>query len=551
MPTSHPIYQSRADEEAVFSEDDSKCSSENECPTPARTTRARGRRTSPASHAPAKTGVSHQLVSYTPPLQHRDEKKHRGLAARIYRLFFRASSRNEDTTIIDETGVTWQHEAKVLASHAAPLIVTFLLQYFIDISSIIAVGRLGKIELGAVSLANMSASISCFAVFQGLATSLDTLCSQAYGSGNKHLVGLYCQRMTLFLLCLSVLIALLWLNSEYIIMNLVHDADIARLASTYLHILIFALPGYAFFETGKRFLQAQGLFRATTYVLLIGAPVNAMLQWLLVWKLELGFIGAPISVVLTRTLLPILLVLYTKLFDGSECWGGFSKRALTNWWVMIRLAVPGMIMVEAEWLAFEIMTVISSRFGTEYLAAQSILITLATISYQLPFPVSIAASTRVATLIGAGRVSDAKVAARVAIASSCMCTFANFSMYMTFQYRLPFIFTDDDALATLVSLVLPLVAVMTFVDGLSVAAHGLLRGIGKQEIGGPANLVSYYLVSLPISLYLAFVLDMKIEGLWIGVTIGLILVSIIEYGFLLMTDWRKAVMEAEARNAAG
>lgn len=103
-----------------------------------------------------------------------------------------------------------------------------------------------------------------------------------------------------------------------------------------------------------------------------------------------------------------------------------------------------------------------------------------------------------------------------------MCAFANFSMYMTFQYRLPFIFTNDDAVATLVSLVLPLVAVMTFFDGLGVAAHGLLRGIGKQEIGGPANLVSYYLVSLPISLYLAFVLDMKIEGLWIGITIGLI-----------------------------
>lgn len=219
-------------------------------------------------------------------------------------------------------------------------------------------------------------------------------------------------------------------------MRLVHNAEIARLTSTYLHILIFALPGYAFFETGKRFLQAQGLFRATTYVILIGAPVNAMLQWLLVWKLKLGFIGAPISVVLTRTLLPILLVLYTKLFDGSECWGGFSKRALTNWWVMIRLAIPGMIMVEAEWLAFEIMTVISSRFGTEYLAAQSILITLTTISYQILFPVSIAASTRVATLIGAGRISAAKVAARVVSYNSYSVTRTRWKDIDANQHRL-------------------------------------------------------------------------------------------------------------------
>lgn len=259
----------------------------------------------------------------------------------------------------------------------------------------------------------MSASISCFAVFQGLATSLDTLCAQAYGSGNKHLVGLYCQRMTLFLLCLTIPIAVLWMNSEYIIMQLVNEAEIASLASSYLHVLILALPGYAVFETGKRFLQAQGLFQATTYVLLIGAPINALLQWLLVWKLELGFIGAPLSVVITRTLLPILLVLYILLFKGSQCWGGFSMRAFSNWWIMIRLALPGMVMIEAEWLAFEILTVISSRFGTEYLAAQSILIAATTISYQIPFPVSIAASTRVARLIGAGRVNDAKVAARV------------------------------------------------------------------------------------------------------------------------------------------
>ncbi|KAH7130940.1 putative MATE efflux family protein subfamily [Dactylonectria macrodidyma] len=541
------------------------------------------------AHTPPQPVVSYVPTAYSLPLDHRNEKKDRSLPARIYRFFQRifAGSKTEEVAIlpqepsetspllgasrgahvpasesslearlgdvrelIDSTA-TWKGETGSLVASAAPLVVTFMLQYLIDISSIVAVGRLGKVELGAVSLANMSASISCFAIFQGLATSLDTLCSQAYGSGNKHLVGLYCQRMTLFLFCLSVPISALWLCSEPIIARLVSDAEIARLASSYLHILIFALPGYALLETGKRFLQAQGLFSATTYVLLIGAPVNALLQWLLVWKLGLGFIGAPMAVVITRTLLPVLLILYTKLIRGSQCWGGFSTRAFANWWVMIRLAVPGMIMVEAEWLAFEINTVVSSRFGTEYLAAQSILIALTTISYQIPFPVSIAASTRVATLIGAGKVNDAKVAARVAVVASCLCTLTNFLVYIIFRHQLPLIFTGDPDVAAIATLVLPLVGALTFFDGITVAAHGLLRGIGKQAIGGPANLVAYYLVSLPLSLYLSFDLDWKIFGLWMGSTIGLSVVAVIEYTFLLMTDWRKAVMEAAARSAAG
>jgi multidrug resistance protein, MATE family len=46
---------------------------------------------------------------------------------------------------------TWQREAKTITTYAAPLIVTFLLQYSISVTSIFAVGRIGKEELGSVS----------------------------------------------------------------------------------------------------------------------------------------------------------------------------------------------------------------------------------------------------------------------------------------------------------------------------------------------------------------------------------------------------------------
>lgn len=70
-------------------------------------------------------------------------------------------------------------------------------------------------------------------------------------------------------------------------------------------------------------------------------------------------------------------------------------------------------MVEAEWFAFEILTLMTSQFGTSYLAAQSILVTVTSTTFQIPFPVSIAASTRVANLIGAKLVDAAKTSARV------------------------------------------------------------------------------------------------------------------------------------------
>jgi multidrug resistance protein, MATE family len=46
---------------------------------------------------------------------------------------------------------TWQRESKTLAVYSRSLVVTFVLQYSINIASIFAVGHLGKVELGAVS----------------------------------------------------------------------------------------------------------------------------------------------------------------------------------------------------------------------------------------------------------------------------------------------------------------------------------------------------------------------------------------------------------------
>ncbi|KAK9437062.1 MATE efflux family protein [Metarhizium brunneum] len=447
--------------------------------------------------------------------------------------------------------VTWKTEAKYIASSSASLLVTFVLQYSINVASVFSAGRIGKVELGAVALANMTTGVTCLAPFMGLATSLDTLCAQAYGDGRNHLVGIQCQRMVMFLSFLSLPVAALWACSEGILLRIIDDGESARLASLYLKVMISALPGIVLFEAAKRLLQAQGLFRQTTYVLLVLAPINIFLNWLLVWKLELGFVGAPIAVALSRNLLALLLILYIKLVNGYQCWGGLSLKAFSNWRPMIFLALPGMVMVAAEWLIFDIITFLSSRFGTDYLAAQSILVSITTLIYHVPFAISVAASTRVANLIGAGLVDAAKAAAKVAAVAAFIMSVLNFLIYIILRYQIPLLLTRDASVIMLTAQAMPFVALEQFFDSLCTGAHGLLRGIGKQSIGGPVNLIGHYLVSLPLCLILGFQYSWKLAGLWGGIAAGLMVVSLVEYGYLLTIDWQVACEEAEARNTAG
>lgn len=94
-------------------------------------------------------------------------------------------------------------------------------------------------------------------------------------------------------------------------------------------------------------------------------------------------------------------------------------------------------------------------------------------------------------------------------------------MLTALRHQIPLLFTDDAEVVAIVSNVLPLVAFMDIFDCLATMAHGLLRGIGRQSIGGYANLATYYIIALPLSIGLAFGAGWKLTGLWSGVTFGL------------------------------
>jgi len=74
-------------------------------------------------------------------------------------------------------------------------------------------------------------------LYIGLSTSLDTLCAQAYGSGNKTLVGLHLQRMVWFLGLVSVPVVAAWYFAEPILNAIIPEPELAALSGTYLRIL--------------------------------------------------------------------------------------------------------------------------------------------------------------------------------------------------------------------------------------------------------------------------------------------------------------------------
>lgn len=451
----------------------------------------------------------------------------------------------EEEDFIHEKATT-KNEMDKLFKYSAPLIITFFLEQIFSLVCVVFVGHLGKEELAAVSMASMTSTI-VLAIFEGIATSLDTLCPQAYGARKYKYVGIHTQRCSFFSLVMFIPAALFWYFSGFFLSFILEDKKVIELTQQFLRILILAGPPYILFENGKRFLQAQGIFDAGTYILFITAPLNIFLNWVLVYSenFGLGYIGAPIASVINFWAMLILLVLYVVFIDGSQCWDGLTLKAFDHWYELSKLAIPGIIMLLAESMAYEILTLFASKFGTSALATQSALSSVVSLLYMIPFAISVASSTRIANFVGASNISGGQMAINVGFFTSILIALFNCCITFFGSKYIAFLFTNDEDVINMFVSLCPLVSIFVIFDSLACVANGILRALAMQMIGGTISLICYYVIAVPLALFLSFKLDLELLGLWLGNGAGLLTIAITEIYVIYNIEWTKVIENAK------
>ncbi|SJX62137.1 uncharacterized protein SRS1_12986 [Sporisorium reilianum f. sp. reilianum] len=448
--------------------------------------------------------------------------------------------------------IAWR-EARVLIGYTVPIFATHLLELSLSVASVFSLGHLGTVELAAASLSSMTANVSGFSVLSGFISALDTLLPSAYTQQPKS-VGLWTQRMGVILMAILPLILAVWLNAEAILIRIGQDPEVAYLAGRYLAVLSIGLPGYALFEVCRRYLQAQGLMHAPTIVLIFVSPLNAIANYLLVWgpeSIRLGFIGAPLASALSMWLMAVLCFLQCVL-GPRDAWDGFTTAAFK--WDGIKpvlsLGFAGMISLAAEWWAWEIVGLVTSQLGVVALAAQSVLLVSSSVTYQLPFGASVATAVRVGNLLGANRPDEAKISSRVSLILSLAMGGLNSALFLIFRRQWGWLFSSDLEVISLVEYILPLLAFFQVADGICGIAGGVLRGTGRQAAGAGINMISYYVIGIPIGLVLTFTrINLGLAGLWWGLTIALLFGSAGMIWLISITDWEWEVKKVQLRMA--
>lgn len=396
------------------------------------------------------------------------------------------------------------------------------------------VGHVSGDVLAAVALGNIYFfNISIFGT--GTLMALDPLVSQAVGARDERSISVATQRGAILAAGIAVLTIIALLPSAAVLRAFRQPEAVIGEASAYLIIsAIGVLPFFAF-VVFRQTLQALGRIAPLVITIVVSNLLNAALNWVFVY----GHLGSPpmaargsaIATAISRWVMAILLFAiarrelmrrFTPLIVGVG-----DRLAL---WSMLKLGMPIGAQQMLEAAAFGAIGLLMGVLGMRELAGHQVAINLAALTFMVPLGVGAAAAVRVGRAVGVGDAAGARAAAHAAYICGVGFMSLTALAFLAFPRQLAAMMTNDAAVIAIAATLIPIAGIFQIFDGGQAVGAGVLRGLGDTRVPLFVMLGGYWLLGLPVSVWLGFRTGMREAGLWAGFVVSLGAVAV----FLLL-----------------
>ncbi|XVF60770.1 hypothetical protein PTKIN_Ptkin08bG0075100 [Pterospermum kingtungense] len=444
--------------------------------------------------------------------------------------------------------VAW--ESRLLWALSGSSIIVSVFNYMLSFVTLMFTGHLSALELAGASIASVGIQGLAYGIMLGMASAVQTVCGQAYGAKKYAAMGIICQRaIVLHLGAAFVLTFLYWYSGE-ILQAIGQSKSIAEEGQVFARGLIPQLYAFALSCPMQRFLQAQNIVNPLAYMSVGVFLVHILITWVAVNVLGGGLLGASLTLSLSWWFLVILNGLYIVLSPScKETWTGLSLKAFKGIWPYFKLTVASAVMLCLEIWYNQGLVLISGLLPNPTISLDSISICMNYWNWDINFMLglSAAASVRVSNELGAGHPKLARFSVIVVNATSISISVVFSAIVLIFRVGLSQAFTSDAEVIKAVSDLTPLLAISVFLNGIQPILSGVAIGSGWQHIVAYVNLITYYIIGLPIGCVLGFKTSLGVAGIWWGMIIGVVLQTATLIILTVRTNWNIEVEKADER----
>jgi multidrug resistance protein, MATE family len=431
---------------------------------------------------------------------------------------------------------SFTEELRRMLKLAVPVVFAEIGWFSMAIVDTIMVGSLGPAAIGAIAVG--SSVFYAFAIFgMGLLLGLDTLVSQSWGAGRKEDCHHSLAQGVYLALTLSVPLTVLFLFMPPVFRRFGINPEVSALAGSFLTALGWSTLPLLLYGAFRRYLQGIGHVRPVMFVLVSSNLVNWFGNWLLInghgGFPALGVVGSALSTGLARVYMATTLFFFIWRIERGTAPGIRSLLRKPDWErlrLLLNIGFPAATQILLEIGAFGIAAMLAGRLAPAALAAHQIALNCAGLSYMVPLGISSATAVAVGQSIGRLQPAIARREGYLGIGLGCAFMSCSALVFSLLPLPILRIYTEDATVLAVGRKLLALAAVFQLFDGIQAVATGALRGLGSTRVPMVMNLAGYWMFGLPLGYVLCFAKGFGIYGLWIGLTVALIVIAI----FLLL-----------------
>lgn len=411
------------------------------------------------------------------------------------------------------------------------------------------IGHISKLDLAGYALVQTISVRFVNGILIGMSSATETLCGQAYGAGQYHMMGIYLQRSWVVDLITLTIFLPIFIFGAFIFKLLGQKEDIAEAAG---YISVWFIPfvySYVFSLTIQMYLQAQQKNMIIAWLSVLQFVIHIPVSWLFVMKLNWGVGGAIAAINVSAWISVIGQFVY--IFGGwcPHSWKGFTMAVFKDILPVVKVSISSGIMVCLELWYYAALVLLAGYMKDAEVAidAFSICLNIHGWDFTISLGFLSAACVRVANELGRADAKAAKFSIKVLLSTSFIIGVVFFLLVLIFGNRIGYWFSNEKAVVESVSDLSLLLAFSVLLNSIYPVITGVTVGAGLQSRVAIINLCCFYLIGIPAGVLLGYVAHLQVKGIWIGMIIGVLAETLALCFTTWKTNWDKEVDKASNR----
>ena len=437
-------------------------------------------------------------------------------------------------------GSLFRHITVMALTASVGLMAVFL----VDFIDMVFISMLGKSELAA-AIGYAGAILFFTGSFGiGMAIACGALVARALGQGDRDLA----QRRATSSLVIgggvgALFAAVVWVFVPDLVALLGASGETSALAVHYLRIILPSLPIFLLGVVGSAVLRSHGDGKRSMNVMIAAGVVNAVLDPILIFGLDLELTGAALASIAARcTMAGMALRAVHKVHNG------FARPSFEALSADLRpvlvIAVPAILTQLATPVGQAYVTRAMSEFGEEAVAGMAIVGRLTPVAFGVLFALSGAVGPIIGQNAGAGK--DARVRAtfwEAVLFAALVTTLVSAALFLLREPLVWLFVLDESPVAlSLVFLFAGPLSLLWFFNGVIFVSNAAFNNLGRPFTSTLVNWGRHTVGTIP--LVWLFANWMGAPGVLIGQALGGVIFAAISV-VLILSSLRVGTAQAE------